>query len=46
MKTSNFKNDFYDNISSLITNKKYIVNTKKAELKNPLTNLKEKIQKL
>ena len=45
-KLQTFKNDLYDNISSLITNKKYIVNTKKAELKNPLTNLKEKIQKI
>jgi len=45
-KLQTFKNDLHDNISSLITNKKYIVNTKKAELKNPLTNLKEKIQKI
>jgi exodeoxyribonuclease VII large subunit len=45
-KLETFKNDLNDNISSLITNKKYIVNTKKAELKNPLTNLKEKIQKI
>jgi len=45
-KLQTFKNDLYDNISSLITNKKHIVNTKKAELKNPLTNLKEKIQKI
>ena len=45
-KLQTFKNDLHDNISSFITNKKYIVNTKKAELKNPLTNLKEKIQKI
>ncbi|MFL2720941.1 MAG: exodeoxyribonuclease VII large subunit [Gammaproteobacteria bacterium] len=45
-KLQTFKNDLFDNISSLITNKKHIVNTKKAELKNPLTNLKEKIQKI
>ena len=45
-KLQTFKNDLFDNISSLITNKKHIVNTKKAELKNPFTNLKEKIQKI
>jgi exodeoxyribonuclease VII large subunit len=45
-KLQNIKISLLDGISDLIKNKYFIVNAKKMELKNPLTNLKERIQKI